>query len=231
MALRGRPREPFYMVGRMEGQSVVLRAEKGKLRLMVDDEEGGETKELVYEVNPKEEKEERDGKGGEDGTPSRREEKAEGVRAHGGGEVPGGVDVVDGAAEAGGDLSGDGGGLGSVAAVAGSGDGGDASGLAVEDNGGAGGGLEPPTCLIIGEEEPDSWRSSPTSRERLGCPMPLSAAPSGFRYRPWAGGGSGEGRITLFSIVPAPGRWSRLILPFWRRRSNYWIRGKKEAEG
>jgi len=29
MALRGKPREPFYMVGRMEGQSVVLRAEKG----------------------------------------------------------------------------------------------------------------------------------------------------------------------------------------------------------
>ena len=27
MALRGKPREPFYMVGRMEGQSVVLRAE------------------------------------------------------------------------------------------------------------------------------------------------------------------------------------------------------------
>jgi len=29
MALRGKPKEPFYMVGRMEGQSVVLRAEKG----------------------------------------------------------------------------------------------------------------------------------------------------------------------------------------------------------
>jgi hypothetical protein len=25
MALRGKPRDPFYMVGRMEGQSVVLR--------------------------------------------------------------------------------------------------------------------------------------------------------------------------------------------------------------
>jgi hypothetical protein len=34
MSLRGKPREPFYMVGRMEGQSVVLRAEKGKLRLI-----------------------------------------------------------------------------------------------------------------------------------------------------------------------------------------------------
>ena len=50
MALRGKPREPFYMVGRMEGQSVVLRAEKGKLRLMVDDEEGGGKQEMVYDV-------------------------------------------------------------------------------------------------------------------------------------------------------------------------------------
>ena len=62
MALRGKPREPFYMVGRMEGQSVVLRAEKGKLRLMVDDEEGGKVQEVVYEVNPQKEKEEGDGK-------------------------------------------------------------------------------------------------------------------------------------------------------------------------
>src|SRR5512136_3378293 len=62
MALRGKPREPFYMVGRMEGQSVVLRAEKGKLRLMVDDEGEGKTQELVYEVNPQKEKEEGDGR-------------------------------------------------------------------------------------------------------------------------------------------------------------------------
>src|SRR5512139_2336256 len=54
MALRGKPRDPFYMVGRMEGQSVVLRAEKGKLRLMVDDEEGGEKQEMVYEVTGEE---------------------------------------------------------------------------------------------------------------------------------------------------------------------------------
>src|SRR5271157_1095540 len=65
MALRGSRREPFYMVGRMEGQSVVLRAEKGKLRLMVDDEDGKKVQEMVYEVNPQKEKEERDGKSGE----------------------------------------------------------------------------------------------------------------------------------------------------------------------
>jgi transposase InsO family protein len=176
MALRGKPRDPFYMVGRMEGQSVVLRAEKGKLRLMVDDEEEGKTKELVYEVNPKEEKEEKDGKGREGGEADRGEEKAEGVRTYGRGEVPGGVDVVDGAKEAGGDLPGAGGGVGGFAAVAGPGDGGDASGVAAKGNGGEGGGPEPPTCRIIGEEEPDRaaagdrQKIEEASEERPGAP-------------------------------------------------------------
>jgi transposase InsO family protein/transposase-like protein len=49
MALRGQPRAPFYMVGRMEGQSVVLRAEKGKLKLSVSDNQN--EKELVYDLN------------------------------------------------------------------------------------------------------------------------------------------------------------------------------------
>lgn len=52
LALRGQPRSPFYMVGRMEGQSVVLKAEKGKLRMTVDNEDNAEkSKELVYELN------------------------------------------------------------------------------------------------------------------------------------------------------------------------------------
>jgi len=48
MALRGQPRAPFYMVGRMEGQSVVLRAEKGKLKLELSNHES--SKELVYDL-------------------------------------------------------------------------------------------------------------------------------------------------------------------------------------
>jgi transposase InsO family protein len=51
MALRGKPKLPFYMVGRMEGQSVVLRAEKGRLRLSVDDEEEDNVQEMVYNLN------------------------------------------------------------------------------------------------------------------------------------------------------------------------------------
>ncbi len=50
MALRGRPKTPFYMVGRMHGQSVVLRAEKGKLKLRVDGEEQTNNQELEYDI-------------------------------------------------------------------------------------------------------------------------------------------------------------------------------------
>ena len=54
MALRGQPRAPFYMVGRMDGQSVVLRAEKGKLKLELSDSQNqSPTQELVYDLNQK----------------------------------------------------------------------------------------------------------------------------------------------------------------------------------
>lgn len=51
MALRGQPRAPFYMVGRMEGQSVILRAEKGKLKLSLSDDDQKQTRELEYDLN------------------------------------------------------------------------------------------------------------------------------------------------------------------------------------
>jgi len=92
----------------MDGQPVVLRTGKGKLRLMVDDEEGGGKQKMVYAVTAQEEerdeREERDGKGreAEDGG----EEGAEGVRPHGRGEVPGGSLGMDGEAQTGRSLSG-----------------------------------------------------------------------------------------------------------------------------
>ena len=49
LALRGRPVDPFYMVGRMGGQSVVIRAEKGKVKMLVDDT-ASHQKELVYDA-------------------------------------------------------------------------------------------------------------------------------------------------------------------------------------
>jgi transposase InsO family protein len=52
-ALRGRPQSPFYMVGRLGEQSVVIRAEKGKVRMQVDGDELGQSKELVYQMEAK----------------------------------------------------------------------------------------------------------------------------------------------------------------------------------
>src|SRR5512136_2620117 len=125
MALRGKPKEPFYMVGRMEGQSVVLRAEKGKLRLMVDDEEGGGKQEMVYDVTAQ--GGERGERGEEDG--NRREaesgeakaggeERTEGFGAYGEGEVPGGAVGMDGEAQTGRRLPGVGGHVDCLKAVA-----------------------------------------------------------------------------------------------------------------
>jgi len=176
MAMRGKPKEPFYMVGRMEGQSVVLRAEKGKLRLTVDDEEGGGKQEMVYDVAAAEEntegktrgkrdcpigtiqREETDGKarkaeGGETGDGGGQEE-TEGIRSYGRAEVPGGAVGMDGAAQTRGGMPGAGGGVESIEAVAGAGDGGDALGLADAESGdGEDSSIELASCGIIGAEE------------------------------------------------------------------------------
>jgi hypothetical protein len=50
LALRGRPVDPFYMVGRMGDQSVVIRAEKGKVKMLVDGQDQHYDKELVYDT-------------------------------------------------------------------------------------------------------------------------------------------------------------------------------------
>jgi transposase InsO family protein len=168
MALRGKPKEPFYMVGRMEGQSVILRAEKGKLRLMVDDEEGGGKQEMVYDVRAGEEKgdhsietiqrEGKDGKAREAESGEARDggeqEKTEELRSYSGGEVPGGALGVDGETQTRGDMPGAGSGMGYTEPVAGTGNGGDAPGLAATDSSdGEDSSLELASCGIIGAEE------------------------------------------------------------------------------
>jgi len=205
MALRGKPREPFYMVGRMEGQSVVLRAEKGKLRLMVDDEEGGGKQEMVYEVGAKGEernrsieKEKRNGKGreakggeAEDGG----EERAEGVGVYGGREVPGGVVGVDGEAQTGRSLPGVGGCVEFIEPVAGAGDGGNALGVTASGCGGEGSGIELSSCGIVGAEEQGR------SDERVGASFGPAAGDPGGQARGSEGGCNREEGLTIFRKI------------------------------
>jgi transposase InsO family protein len=125
MALRGMPRAPFYMVGRMEGQSVVLRAEKGKLKLSVD---GENEQELVYDLK----KGDNDGEGQKGNEGDRQKEGAapdgqpEPPRERGG-QSPGGAGGVDGTGQGGGSVPAVGSQPDHVLAVAGAGDGGDAA--------------------------------------------------------------------------------------------------------
>jgi transposase InsO family protein len=217
MALRGKPKEPFYMVGRMEGQSVVLRAEKGKLRLMIDDEEGGGTQEMVYDVAAAEEKtkekrdcssietnereetngKDREGEGGEAG--GRGEERAEGIGPYGRAEMPGGAVGMDGAAQTRGDMPGAGGGVESIEPVAGAGDGRDTAGAAVAESGdGEDSSIELASCGIIGAEEQER------RDERIGAafgPTPVEGSArrgESGQSRATAGDCAGEEDLRIF---------------------------------
>jgi transposase InsO family protein len=123
LALRGKPQRPFYMVGRVDGQSVVMRASKGKLLMTVGDGENNQKEEVLCDLeNGKAEIHE-----GEDGG-------AQGAAAavHGGGEVQGGAGPVDGAQLGGGAVQGAGDDVEHAEPVAGAGDGGDGAGAGAE---------------------------------------------------------------------------------------------------
>jgi len=145
MALRGKPRLPFYMVGRMEGQSVVLRAEKGKLRLSVDDEDDV-TQEVVYNLN-----DEGDGHGEDK---ERKETATAELRSDG--EMPGGPVDMDGAAQTLGDMPGAVDTLDGAVAVAEAGDGGDAPGAEAQGESGQGAGAVSASPDVAGEKASDA---------------------------------------------------------------------------
>src|SRR5512139_299204 len=50
LALRGEPRPPFYMVGRLGEQSVVIRAEKGQVKMLVDGAEPRPGQAISYDL-------------------------------------------------------------------------------------------------------------------------------------------------------------------------------------
>ena len=142
MALRGKPRLPFYMVGRMEGQSVVLRAEKGRLRLSVDAEDDDVTQEVIYNLTEE---------GHDDGEDKEREEASyDELRSNG--KMPGGPVGMDGTEEARGDMPGAVDTLDGAVAVAETGDGGDASGAGAKSEPGEGAGTESSPTVNAGEE-------------------------------------------------------------------------------
>ena len=138
LALRGQPRAPFYMVGRMEGQSVVLRAEKGQLKLSVTNPEN-QTRELVYDLQQQQNPDERQNPQAPEtaGTPAADQRP---------GQDPGGAGGVDGTLQAGGCVPPAAGQLDHLQPVAEPGAGGDAPGLGEPGEPGPGRRLEPPAA-------------------------------------------------------------------------------------
>jgi len=126
-ALRGKPQAPFYLVGRMGEQSVVIRAEKGKVRMLLDGEAPEQSKELVYKV---------EGGHGSEGRVDGEESDAQGAGAvRSEDEVRGGPGGVVGTPQAGGGVPGAGDQLGGLERVAEPGDGGDDAGALPEVHG------------------------------------------------------------------------------------------------
>ena len=137
LALRGKPQAPFYMVGRMDGQSVVLRAEKGKLKLSVSDQQNNE-QELTYDLNQNNEQR-------KEGT----EKANQSAGLPGPGQSAGRVGSVDGTVQAGGSLPPVEHQLDHLQPLAAAGDGGDAPGAGEPRQPDQGRSLEPAPAGVI----------------------------------------------------------------------------------
>jgi len=148
LALRGQPKAPFYLVGRLDGQSVVLKAEKGKLKLSVNEQE------MTYDL-------EKGDNNGETEDPALAPAQREPL---GGGESAGGAGRVDRAGETSGGDAHDEHQLYNPAAVAGASDGRDATGVGEPGKPGGRSGLEPALADAVAETAA-SGRSRETNDE------------------------------------------------------------------
>jgi transposase InsO family protein len=154
MALRGKPKPPFYMVGRMDGQSVVLRAEKGKLKLSVDGAGDADSQEMVYNLDKKDNIKEGDNTHGENHTEEKTEQSE---HTHCAGEGESSAIGLDGAPKEFGDLSGVEHTVGHSSDVVEPFDGGDATGSGAESEPGEGPGLKSETSADAGQEAADFY--------------------------------------------------------------------------
>ncbi len=149
LALRGKPQRPFYMVGRLGEQNVAIRAEKGKIRMHVDDPEKMEGKELVYDLNVE------NSNGSEESTGSQQaaQNKAQYICL---GEMPGGIISVDGKQFNQRTLPGISSDQSSSEALGGNRDGGDASGVGEQSAQSEASGVVEPVGDVIEQSEDEA---------------------------------------------------------------------------
>jgi transposase InsO family protein len=142
LALRGAPQSPFYMVGRLGAQSVVLHAEKGQIKMQIDGQDKPIT-ELHYQLNQPTGETNHDER-------NQTQERTEGVQCPP--ASAGGAGGVDGAAAPGGSVPADGHQQRAVGSVAGAGDGRDGGSVttALSDRAADGAGLDGKAGAVAG---------------------------------------------------------------------------------
>ena len=198
LALRGKPRKPFYMVGRVDGQSVVMQASKGKLLMTVGDNENNQKSEVLCDLQEGKVTTHENENGSEDGKAGAGAgESGTGMQVYGAGEVPGGARPVDGAQHGVGAVQGDGHDMEHAEPLAGAGHGGDDAVSRAEAESGT------------RELTPESEAAGPAGPQsgnavfiRAGEP---DAAEPGPRAAPEAAPGGGPG-----AAAPAVSAWPAL---------------------
>ena len=142
LALRGKPQKPFYMVGRVDGQSVVMQSSKGKLLMTVGDGANNQKSEVLCDLqqgkvttHENKDRNENGNESGKDGAGAG--ERGTGMQVHGAGEVPDCTGPVDGAKLGVGAVQGDGHDMEHAEPLAGAGHGGDDAGPRAEAESGA----------------------------------------------------------------------------------------------
>lgn len=161
MALRGKPKEPFYMVGRFEGQSVVLRAQKGKLKMLIDKGDAVPSKELEYDITGGEENEQGKNTEGGRGTTTQTQIPQSLSDSHGPAEMRSDTLPVVGAADTLTGLSRAVNHMDYIESVAGTGTGGNAPGVGTPGSVGQGACAQPTTAGNAAEEKSTVALSTP----------------------------------------------------------------------
>ena len=189
LALRGKPQKPFYMVGRVDGQSVVMQASKGKLLMTVGDNENNQKSEVLCDLQEGKVTTHENENGSEDGKAGAGAgESGTGMQVYGAGEVPGGARPVDGAQHGVGAVQGDGHDMEHAEPLAGAGHGGDDAGPRAEAESGA---------RELAPEPEAAGTSGPQSGPPAGRDGEPDAAEPGPREAPEAAEGRSPG-------APAP---------------------------
>lgn len=189
LALRGQPQTPFYMVGKLDKQSVVMQTRGGKLVMTVSDENEKTGKEVVCDLEK--------GKVNYEQHEDKEIRTAADAAVHGDGEGSGGAADLDGEDDAEPVGQGDGADLDAADAVAGSGDGGDACRAGAE---------EPAVPEAVAAELAAAAAAGEEGGPAAGGPAAPEPEPGEAAGRPPAEGpGEGDGGGSLMAVTEAAG--------------------------